>query len=89
MHLTTSFNCQAEPSTGNSDQVDLFGQNLIGDLLDTPTPVPADNSTVTSHPSEVDLFADADFVSAKPQSKAGVTSWSPVHASLPFYFFVC
>ncbi|KAM3302794.1 clathrin interactor EPSIN 1 [Capsicum chacoense] len=70
-----------KPSTGNSDQVDLFGQNLIGDLLDAPTPVPADNSTVTNHPSEVDLFADANFVSAKPQSNVGISV--DLFASLP------
>lgn len=67
---------------------------MIGDLLDAPTPVPADNSTVTSHPSEVDLFADADFVSAKPQSKAGINvdlfasqpSSSPVASSTMDFF---
>ncbi|MCD7469505.1 hypothetical protein HAX54_008605 [Datura stramonium] len=61
-----------KPSTGNSEQVDLFGQNLICDLLDAPSPVPSDNSTVTSHPSELDLFADANFVSVKPKSEISV-----------------
>ncbi|CAN4120240.1 unnamed protein product [Withania somnifera] len=72
-----------QPSTGNSDQVDLFGQNLIGDLLDAPTPVPADNSTVASHPSEVDLFADANFVSAKPESKISVDLFASQPSSSP------
>ncbi|XP_009629371.1 clathrin interactor EPSIN 1-like isoform X2 [Nicotiana tomentosiformis] len=66
----------AKPSTGNSNQVDLFGQNLIGDLLDAPTPAPAATSTVNTDPSEVDLFADATFVSAKPQI-SGVASQTP------------
>lgn len=96
MQLITSVHCQAEPSTGNSDQVDLFGQNLIGDLLDAPTPVPADNSTVTNHPSEVDLFADANFVSAKPQSNAGVTSrfrfmllWNSTFSLVSYELAIC
>ncbi|KAH0713028.1 hypothetical protein KY289_008987 [Solanum tuberosum] len=81
-----------KPSTGNSGQVDLFGQNLMGDLLDAPTPVPADNSSVTSHPLEVDLFADANFVSVKPESKISVDlfashpSSSPVASSTMDFF---
>ncbi|OIT08542.1 PREDICTED: clathrin interactor EPSIN 1-like isoform X1 [Nicotiana attenuata] len=71
----------AKPSTGNSNQVDLFGQNLIGDLLDAPTPAPAATSTVNTDPSEVDLFADATFVSAKPQIP-GVASQTPKGADL-------
>ncbi|XP_015057057.1 clathrin interactor EPSIN 1 [Solanum pennellii] len=72
-----------KPSTGNSGQVDLFGQNLMGDLLDAPTPVPADNSSVTSHPSEVDLFADANFVSVKPESKISVDLFASQPSSSP------
>uniref|UniRef100_M1BLF6 Clathrin interactor EPSIN 1 n=1 Tax=Solanum tuberosum TaxID=4113 RepID=M1BLF6_SOLTU len=64
----------------------------MGDLLDAPTPVPADNSSVTSHPSEVDLFADANFVSVKPESKISVDlfashpSSSPVASSTMDFF---
>ncbi|XP_055834405.1 clathrin interactor EPSIN 1-like isoform X2 [Solanum dulcamara] len=72
-----------KPSTGNSGQVDLFGQNLIGDLLDAPTPVPADNSSVTSHPSEVDIFADTNFVSVKPDSKMSVDLFASQPSSSP------
>ncbi|KAL3325065.1 hypothetical protein AABB24_038924 [Solanum stoloniferum] len=72
-----------EPSTGNSGQVDLFGQNLMGDLLDAQTPVPADNSSVTSHPSDVDLFADANFVSVKPESKISVDLFASQPSSSP------
>lgn len=48
--------------------MDLFGQDLIGDLLDDPVSVPTDKSTSLDNDpsSEVDLFADADFVSATP-----------------------
>lgn len=51
--------------------MDLFGQNLIGDLLDSPVPVPTAQSDLNNDKSEVDLFADADFVSATPQSESG------------------
>ncbi|XP_060208424.1 clathrin interactor EPSIN 1-like isoform X1 [Lycium barbarum] len=66
----------SKPSAGNSNQVNLFEQNLLGDLLDAPTPAPTATSTVNTDPSEVDLFADAAFVSAKPKSETGVTSQS-------------
>ncbi|PIN00274.1 Equilibrative nucleoside transporter protein [Handroanthus impetiginosus] len=56
----------SKPSTG-SNQVDIFGQNLV-DLLDAPVSLPTDKSTsLDNDPSEVDLFADSDFVSATPQ----------------------
>ncbi|KAK4485894.1 hypothetical protein RD792_008545 [Penstemon davidsonii] len=59
----------AKPSAG-SNQVDLFGQNL-GDLLDAPVSVPTDKYTsLDNDTSEVDLFADADFVSAPSQPEA-------------------
>ncbi|KAL4564722.1 hypothetical protein LXL04_028791 [Taraxacum kok-saghyz] len=48
----------------SSAQVDLFGQSLIGDLLDA-TETRNGNS---SRPEEVDLFADAAFVSAPSHS---------------------
>ncbi|XP_073312935.1 clathrin interactor EPSIN 1 [Primulina huaijiensis] len=56
----------AKPSAG-SNQVYLFGQNFVGDLLDAPISVSADKFTSENDPSEVDLFADAAFVSATPQ----------------------
>ncbi|KAL0394142.1 UNVERIFIED_CONTAM: Clathrin interactor EPSIN 1 [Sesamum latifolium] len=61
----------AKPSSG-SHQVDLFGQEFVGDLLDAPVSVPTEKSDSLDHnPSEVDLFADAAFVSAAT-SPAGV-----------------
>ncbi|KAL5558742.1 hypothetical protein UlMin_034953 [Ulmus minor] len=53
-------------SAGSSNQVDLFGESLIGDLMDAPTSVPAENPAMNSSSSEVDLFADSTFVSAPP-----------------------
>ncbi|CAN4076820.1 unnamed protein product [Withania somnifera] len=72
----------SKPSTGISYQVDLFGEKLIGDLLDAPTPAPTAPSTVNTDPSEVDLFADATFVSAKPHTETGVTSQTPMVVNL-------
>ncbi|PIN16837.1 Equilibrative nucleoside transporter protein [Handroanthus impetiginosus] len=61
----------AKPSSG-SHQVDLFGEAFIGDLLDAPASVPIDKSTsLDNDPSEVDLFADAAFVSATPLPAGG------------------
>ncbi|KAL1532555.1 clathrin interactor EPSIN 1-like [Salvia divinorum] len=60
----------SEQSSG-SQQVDLFGQDLMGDFLNVPVSVPTDKSTsLDNDPSEVDLFADATFVSATPQPAA-------------------
>ncbi|OMO66917.1 hypothetical protein CCACVL1_20940 [Corchorus capsularis] len=53
----------SKPAPANSNQVDLFGQSLID--FDTPASVPAEKSAVnTTDSTEVDLFADATFVSA-------------------------
>lgn len=55
-------------SSAGSNQVDLFGQNFVHDLLDSPVSIPTVKSTsLNNDPSEVDLFADAAFVSATPQ----------------------
>ena len=61
-----------EASIGNSNQVDLFGQDLIGDLMDAPASVPMEQP-VASSVSEVDLFADATFVSAAPNLDKGAS----------------
>ncbi|KAI3407398.1 ENTH domain-containing protein [Psidium guajava] len=60
----------SKSSAGNANQVDLFGQNLIGDLLDAPISVPTDAPSLNENSSEVDLFADASFVSAPPAESA-------------------
>ncbi|XP_022962530.1 clathrin interactor EPSIN 1-like isoform X2 [Cucurbita moschata] len=46
-------------------KVDLFGDSLIGDLMDAPTLVPPGKPDSSS--PVVDLFADATFVSASAQ----------------------
>lgn len=72
----------SKPSAGSSNQLDLFGQDLLSDLLDAPTPAPTATSTVNTDPSEVDLFADATFVSAKPHTEMGATSQTPMGVDL-------
>ncbi|KAG8381836.1 hypothetical protein BUALT_Bualt05G0014200 [Buddleja alternifolia] len=72
----------AKPSAG-SNQVDLFGQNHVGDLLDAPVSVPLDKFTsLDNDPSEVDLFADAAFVSAVPEPEAGKSPASQTNVDL-------
>ncbi|KAF3447495.1 hypothetical protein FNV43_RR12681 [Rhamnella rubrinervis] len=61
-------------TAGSSNQVDLFGESLIGDLMDAPTSVPTGNPAMNSSASEVDLFADADFVSAPVQVETKASS---------------
>lgn len=58
--------------------MDLFGESLVGDLLDAPTSVPTENPAVNSSSSEVDLFADADFVSASPHVDKAPSSQTQV-----------
>uniref|UniRef100_A0A7N0RDB7 ENTH domain-containing protein n=1 Tax=Kalanchoe fedtschenkoi TaxID=63787 RepID=A0A7N0RDB7_KALFE len=58
-----------KPVAPNSSQVDLFGESLFGDLMDAPTSVPAGEIVTNSESADVNLFADATFVSA-PSSKA-------------------
>ncbi|KAE9599961.1 hypothetical protein Lal_00045866 [Lupinus albus] len=60
-------------TAGSSIHVDFFAQDLIGDLMDAPTPVSTEKP-VTSGVSEVDLFADAAFVSAEPHVDKGASS---------------
>ncbi|KAJ6406445.1 hypothetical protein OIU84_010044 [Salix udensis] len=50
------------------NQVDLFGESLLGDLMDAPTSVPTEALVMNANSEEVDLFADAAFVSAPPQA---------------------
>uniref|UniRef100_A0A1J3EAV5 Clathrin interactor EPSIN 1 n=1 Tax=Noccaea caerulescens TaxID=107243 RepID=A0A1J3EAV5_NOCCA len=55
-----------KPSTGSANQVDLFGGDLIGDLMDSgPTETSSTNNNGKFQ--EADLFADATFVSATAQ----------------------
>uniref|UniRef100_A0A5B6ZVA4 Putative clathrin interactor EPSIN 1 isoform X1 n=1 Tax=Davidia involucrata TaxID=16924 RepID=A0A5B6ZVA4_DAVIN len=61
-------------AAGCSNQGDLFGQSLVGDLMDAPASIPTEMSTMNSKSSEADLFADATFVSAPPHIEAGGSS---------------
>ncbi|XP_047342027.1 clathrin interactor EPSIN 1 [Impatiens glandulifera] len=61
-----------KPATGNSKQVDLFGESLLGDLMDTPISVTQESPTVVAE--EVDLFADATFISTPPLPEVGGSS---------------
>ncbi|KAK9065547.1 hypothetical protein SSX86_014948 [Deinandra increscens subsp. villosa] len=63
----------AKAATGSSPQVDLFGQSLIGDLLDVPPSGSTQNSNGKSKSEEVDLFADTDFVSASTNLTGGAS----------------
>ncbi|KAI6673929.1 hypothetical protein NL676_001835 [Syzygium grande] len=72
-----------ESSAGNANQANLFGQDLIGDLLDAPITVPTNASSFNENSSEVDLFADASFVSAPPsvessEKKVDLFAYAPV-----------
>ncbi|KAI4316563.1 hypothetical protein L6164_024535 [Bauhinia variegata] len=58
---------------GSSNQVDLFGGDLLGDLMDAPTSAPTEKPAISSV-TEVDLFADAAFVSAEPHIEKGASS---------------
>ncbi|XP_050126172.1 clathrin interactor EPSIN 1-like isoform X4 [Malus sylvestris] len=65
-------------AVGSSNQVDLFGQNLMDDFIDAPASVPEEKAGMNSSSADVDLFADADFVSAPPQAATGVSSQNGV-----------
>ncbi|KAL5975545.1 hypothetical protein ACLOJK_019869 [Asimina triloba] len=65
-------------AAGRPNQVDLFGESLIGDLIDAPVPIT--NATTNGNTStEVDLFADAAFVSASPNMEAHGGSHTEPH----------
>ncbi|XP_040998725.1 clathrin interactor EPSIN 1-like isoform X2 [Juglans microcarpa x Juglans regia] len=72
----------AKAAAGSSNQVDLFGQSLVGDLLDAPTPVPADKPVMNSSSSDFDLFADATFVSASLHVDKGLGSQTQTEVDL-------
>ncbi|XP_057985849.1 clathrin interactor EPSIN 1 isoform X1 [Hevea brasiliensis] len=72
----------SKPAAETSNQVFLFGENLIGDLVDAPTSVSTETSATNGNSSEVDLFADATFVSAPPQVEKGATSHFQTHVDL-------
>ncbi|KAL9230365.1 hypothetical protein vseg_005727 [Gypsophila vaccaria] len=73
----------AKPAAGTSQQVDLFGESLIGDLLDVPPiAAPMNSNGFDNKSSDVDLFADADFVSAAPPVESGGNPRAQVNVDL-------
>ncbi|XP_042394201.1 clathrin interactor EPSIN 1-like [Zingiber officinale] len=56
-------------AAARSNQVDLFGENLLDDLMDISASVPPTTSINDTANHEVDLFADATFQSA-PHAEA-------------------
>lgn len=79
--------CKTETTAGNISQPDLFGQSLIGDIMDAPAPVPTEMSAINSN-SEPDLFADATFVSAPPHVEEGSSSQVEVDTFSPQFLKV-
>ncbi|KAJ8774774.1 hypothetical protein K2173_017220 [Erythroxylum novogranatense] len=64
-----------------TNKVDLFGESLVGDLLDAPS-VPAESAPKIDDSSETDLFADASFVSAPVQVEKGTSPHSEPQVDL-------
>lgn len=55
----------------NNNQMDLFGESLVGDLMDAPAPVPREATLLnTAVTPEDDLFADVAFESVPPLAEA-------------------
>ncbi|KAK8550433.1 hypothetical protein V6N13_118951 [Hibiscus sabdariffa] len=79
----------SKPSAGSSNQVDLFGPSLIDDLFDAPASVPVEKSAMNTDSADVDLFADATFVSAptkvaqKSSPQAQVDLFASQHSITP------
>lgn len=69
--------------TETDDQVDLFGQSSLIDLMDAPAPVSIETTVLNTSSSDADLFADAAFVSASPHEETGGSS----QAQVRFLFF--
>ncbi|XP_048227615.1 clathrin interactor EPSIN 1 isoform X2 [Ricinus communis] len=72
----------SKSTADTSNQVDLFGQDLIGDLMDAPTSIPTETSAMNGNSSEADLFADATFVSAPPQVEKAASPQSQTQVDL-------
>lgn len=71
-----------EAAAPSPNGVDLFGDSLLGDLMDAPTLVPPGKADSSS--PEVDLFADATFVSASAQVEKEPSSPLKVQDNLGF-----
>ncbi|XP_012477312.1 clathrin interactor EPSIN 1 isoform X3 [Gossypium raimondii] len=82
---------RSNPATGDSNQVDLFGQSLMDDLFNGPASAPMEHSVTSTESTEVDLFADATFVlapnkaviEASPQAQKQVDLFASQPAIVP------
>lgn len=77
-------------TTAKSNEVDLFGPNLMDDFIDASAATPATDSAVEP---QVDLFADADFQSATASTETAANTdvqvcFSHVKASLEYYLLL-
>jgi hypothetical protein len=77
-HIFDFLSSLTESASQTSNQVDLFGESLIGDLMDAPPSVPTQALVMNGNSAEVDLFADAAFVSAPPQAGKEASSQTQV-----------
>ncbi|KAL8195801.1 hypothetical protein R6Q57_025554 [Mikania cordata] len=73
----------AKGFSGRYAQVDLFEQSLIGDLLDAPASGLTQNFNANSKSEEIDLFADATFVSAPTNTKVDLFASAPASCLAP------
>ncbi|XP_022730682.1 clathrin interactor EPSIN 1-like [Durio zibethinus] len=69
----------SKPAAGSSNQVDLFGPSLIDDLFNGPT---LEKSAMNTDSAEVDLFADATFVSAPTKTASEASPQIPEQVDL-------
>ncbi|KAF8407131.1 hypothetical protein HHK36_006256 [Tetracentron sinense] len=69
-------------AAASNNQVDLFGESLVGDLMDAPTSYPTEMTTENKNTTENDLFADETFVSASPHVAAGASAQTPANVDL-------
>ena len=76
-----------EPAAGSSNRVDLFGKSLIDDLFDGSS-VPMEKSAVNTE-AEVDLFADATFVSAPTKAAIEASHQAQVRLFFHLNFWKC
>ncbi|GAB2223027.1 hypothetical protein Droror1_Dr00017162 [Drosera rotundifolia] len=74
---------KSKPAVESKPEKDLFGQSLFDDLLDAPVAVTSGTAASVANSADVDLFADASFVSATP--KAEVASNSGIQPSIDLF----
>ncbi|GMI88511.1 EPSIN1 [Hibiscus trionum] len=73
----------SKSAAGSSNQVDLFGKSLIDDIFDEPASVPMEKTVMNTNSAEVDLFADASFMSAPTEASSQAQKQVDLFASQP------